>query len=318
MSSPPTRVDPGAVVDDRPCDHRVEWWYFFIHLRAVDGEGEWSIVTTLLKKRLPVWGWPTAWLAATQVVDARSPTRLCSGAIPALGCYEPAAFRWSTANLPFLPWWEMHRLPGAWSLRHRSRASFDLTLHDPAPPIFVGADGVMTYGGGHELGWYMRPFLTAEGTVTVGGREVRVQGDGWMERQWGWSPVESFAWRYLTLRLDDGRRFLLFRTRVDGHEKTWGIRIHADGTTTEVPDLALTDEATTDPFPTTKVRGGGLALQVTALPIDQLIRPGIPGAPSFYEGFSRVTGKVDGVDVTGVGVTELRVPSGSRAGGSPV
>ena len=291
----------------------MEWWYFFGHVHSTDPDrpASWSIVTTLLKRRMAFGGWPTTWLAATQVVDTLRRTRICTGAIPSLSCYDAAAFRWSTPSFPRLPHWQLTRGTTDWHLAYRRRVTLDLTFDDPGPTLPVGPEGVMQYGGGHELGWYMRPSLTLTGSVSAGNGPVAVHGHGWMERQWGWSPVETFAWRYLTLRLEDGRRFLLFHSRVEGHHTTYGLRIEADGGTTPIPDLTLTPIPPSAPagYPVTAVRGGGLDLLVSALPIDQLIQPGLPGAPEFYEGFSDVRGRVDGADVYGVGVTELRGPS---------
>lgn len=318
MASPPTRLDPDRPADDRPTDHRVEWWYFFGHVRSTDPArpGAWSFVTSLLKKRLAFPGWPTAWLAATQVVDTRRIVRRCTGGLPSPFCYDRTGFRFGIAYGPGLPRWALSRTPGRWRLEYQRRAGLALDLEERGDVVRIGPRGVMDYGGGHALGWYTRPFLEAHGTVTDGGVAVPVQGHAWMERQWGFAPVERFAWRYLTLRLDNGRRILAFSTQVDGHHKTWGTHIFPDGRALPIDGIRLSPvpPAAPDTPPSTTVQGAGVDLLVAPLPVDQLIRPRVPGAPAFYEGFGNVAGTLDGEAVTGVGMTELRAPSGGLPG----
>lgn len=289
--------------DERPTGARAEWWYAFGHLRPVDRRlpGYWSFVTVLLKRDFG----PDAWLACTQVVDLEARRRIEHHAalgLPFTRPYEADGPAWRLG----LGSWRMALHPDRVALFHQAGVTLDLSLAYRGEPALVGHQGVMDYGGGHQLAWYTRPFVRAEGRLVVGDREVEVHGDAWFERQWGEAPVESFAWRYLSLMLDNGDRWLAFRTRVDGHLRTYGQVFHPDGRTVVVPADRLGLAPVAGHPRRTRLRFGADDLEVAPLACEQLLTPPFPGAPPFYEGFSVVEGTVGGRAVRGVGMTELR------------
>ena len=80
-----------------------------------------------------------------------------------------------------------------------------------------------------EIGWmewpfgwtyyYSYPRMKASGTITIGGREIAVNGDVWFDHQWGDFFVvgKPAGWQWFAIHLDDGSSLMISEVRgVEG------------------------------------------------------------------------------------------------------
>ena len=107
---------------------------------------------------------------------------------------------------------------------------------------------------GQASHYYSQPFYTAEGILTLEGREIAVTGQAWLDREWSSQPLaeNQDGWDWFSLALDSGERVMTFRLRdIAGgvfHSGTW---ISRDGRPTPLGS----DEITLTPLSVTEVAG---------------------------------------------------------------
>lgn len=187
-------------------------------------------------------------------------------------------------------------------IRLQGQHDCDLTLTSVGRHVTLGSGGVVDYAGGARLAYWARPTLAVSGTSQLGGKALPVSGSAWMERQWGRASVADYAWSYFPVQLDDGHRFLFYRTvhLVKGDVGRHGLHIDPDGRTTELADLTFRAgerrlerdrRPLTLDWTITFRRPQELARELTISPLfdNQIVSAGIPKVPDFYEGISTVT-----------------------------
>jgi predicted secreted hydrolase len=138
---------------------------------------------------------------------------------------------------------------GRWSLRWTGSA-FELEMRDaargmalglvatPAKPLaFQGPGGFSRKSSapGYASLYYSITRLATQGTISLGGREWRVRGTSWMDREMGSSQLApgQVGWDWWSLQLADGRDLMLYRLRrSDGSvDFSYGTVVDARGET---------------------------------------------------------------------------------------
>lgn len=216
--------------------YRTEWWYFTGHLDSEGPEaGRFGYQFTLFRIGL---------------LPARPPFRsgwAASGVAmghAAVSDLERREHRFSETvrrEVPLLasfgsyPDPEIARVQGPpgtsgeWTLRWNGDG-FDLEARDDArrlrlslstrperPAVLQGPNGLSRKGNapGAASQYYSVTRLATRGTVVLDGREFRVAGESWMDREFGSSQLseEQVGWDWFALRLDDGRDLMLYALR---------------------------------------------------------------------------------------------------------
>ncbi len=81
--------------------------------------------------------------------------------------------------------------------------------------------------------YYSFTRLTTSGTVTIGGEELPVQGQSWMDREFGSNQLgpDQQGWDWFSFSLDDGRDVMLYRVRdrADTSSFESGTMIDSEG-----------------------------------------------------------------------------------------
>lgn len=335
---------------DFPTDHgphrafRSEWWYFTGNLTGADG-APFGFQLTFFRHALSPppadgldgpnghardevdrsrWRAQELYMAHLAIGDARGgrfrhAERFARGALGLAGAAaEP--FRvwlegWSaeTVGADFLPL----RLRAA-AGEGAERLALDLHLGPGKPPVAQGDRGLSRKGPepGNASHYYSFTRLPATGRLTLGEREVAVQGLAWMDREWSTSALGPglVGWDWFALQLDDGRDLMLYRLRrADGGSDPWsaGTRVDARG---EVRPLAADAVRLTPLASWRSPRGGtypvrwrieipaeGLDLAVTARLDDQEIA----GVVRYWEGAVTVAGHDAAGAVAGSGFLEM-------------
>jgi predicted secreted hydrolase len=317
-------------------EYRTEWWYFTGNLQAEDGTALGFQLTFFRSALAPrsnsmsayartsAWAADQAYMAHFAVTDAGARRfeafdRFARAAVGLAGA-QAAPFRvwledWSaesmsaeaTTSFPI-------RLQAA-----EGDVSLDLVLDQGKPPVLHGDQGLSRKG--EELGnashYYSLTRMPTRGSVRLGGRDYRVIGHSWMDREWGTSALSPgvAGWDWFALQLSDGSELMLYRLRsADGAPTRFsaGTFVAPDGA---VSTLAAED-AQVDVLDTwTSPRAGARypsrwRVQVPARSLDVEIEPLVADqelllAVRYWEGTARVEGTRAGQPVSGRAYVEL-------------
>ncbi|NNU81449.1 iron ABC transporter permease [Halovulum dunhuangense] len=237
-------------------DYRIEWWYLTANLEAADGTPmglQWTLFRQAMRPDAGLgegWAAEQVWMghaAVTTPGDHHLSEIFARGGIGQAGV---------TAT-PFEAWIDDWRMLGTApqtadpfdALHLTARGddfSYDLRLTATGPVVLQGERGFSVKSdAGQASYYYSQPFYTAEGTVTLDGREIAVTGRGWLDREWSSQPLTSgqTGWDWFSLHLPGGDKLMAYRLRnADGTAYAPGTFIAADGTPTPLPDGALVME----------------------------------------------------------------------------
>jgi predicted secreted hydrolase len=243
-----------------PRDHgfhagfRTEWWYFTGHLAAEDGS-RFGYQLTFFRHGLrpPASQRPVQSrfivddlkFAHFAVTDLRSnkfhfSQRVSRGAFGEAG-FHPAS-RDGVSRLAWIEDWALDWEPGAGEGTWRFSATdggvaLALELHPAKPWVFHGENGVSqkAAGVGRASHYYSGTRLESSGTLRAGGREFRVRGLSWLDREWGSNQLtrEQIGWNWFSIQFDDGSELMLYEMRLRGggaDPHSSGTYVAADGT----------------------------------------------------------------------------------------
>jgi len=215
-----------------PGDHgphpafRHEWWYFTGNLRAPGGRRFGYQLTFFrfalspdLPDRKSRWATNQAYMAHFAVTDAegrrfRHFERTGRGALGIAGA----------TGRPFRVWLDDWSAQGdrASTLPIRLRAregkvSVDLLLDTAKPIVLQGDRGLSRKGAspGNASYYYSMTRLSTRGNVRVEEGTFPVEGNSWLDREWGTSSLEKgqAGWDWFALQLSDGRDLMFYRLR---------------------------------------------------------------------------------------------------------
>ena len=215
-----------------PADHgphpefRHEWWYFTGNLRAPEGRRFGYQLTFFRFALSPAppdrrsrWATTQAYMAHFAVTDAQGNRfhhfeRTGRGALGLAG---------ATAR-PFRVWLDDWSAEGGESstlpVRLRAAeggASVDLVLDTARPIVPQGDRGLSRKSAapGNASHYYSMTRLATRGTVRVDGVSFPVEGNSWLDREWGTSSLEKGqeGWDWFALQLSDGRDLMFYRLR---------------------------------------------------------------------------------------------------------
>jgi predicted secreted hydrolase len=315
-------------------DFKLEWWYYTGNVETSSGR-RFGYQVTFFRvgvDRTPVN--PSAWavrdlfMAHLAVSDPeggryRFDEKLTRGG-PGLSGADAARYR---------VWNEDWRAGLDGDGRHTLHAAgrtlgIDLRLDEGKPPAVNGIDGISQKGAqaGNASHYYSLTRMPTRGTLVVDGERFEVQGESWMDHEFGTSFLErdQQGWDWLSLQLGDGRELMLYQLRRgDGSRdpRSSGTLVDRDGRPTHLDAAAFTmvpagrtfasSSGATYPIAwTVTVPGSGLVLQVsTPLPNQELVTPA--AGIAYWEGLVDVTGAARGIAIDGRGYLEMTGYKGS-------
>ena len=209
-----------------PKDHgahrqfRNEWWYLTANLKGADG-ASYGVQWTLFRHALEPnsgegWSDRNVWMAhaaATSAGEHLFVQKLARGGVGQAGVIA-APFH------AYIDDWSFEALDEAFTqariTAREPRFSYALNLKSGAPFVLQGEGG---YSRKSETGqasyYYSQPFFTVDGTLSIHGREVKVAGCAWMDREWSSQPLaaDQKGWDWLSLHLSGGEKLMLYRMR---------------------------------------------------------------------------------------------------------
>ena len=317
-----------------PADHgphpgfRHEWWYFTGNLRGAGGR-RFGYQLTFFRfalspdspDRSSRWATGQAYMAHFAVTDARENRfrffeRTGRGALGLAG---------ATAD-PFRVWiddWSADGVEGStFPIRLRAgegNTSVDLLLDAERPVVPQGERGLSRKGAtpGNASFYYSMTRLSTRGTVRVDGVAFPVEGNSWLDREWGTSSLEKgqSGWDWFALQLSDGKDLMFYRLRrADGGSDPFsaGALVFPDGTFRRLAETDVridtlghwTSPASGARYPSLwrlRLPSEGLELEIVPRVADQELR----GVVRYWEGAVGVRGVSRGDPVEGDGYVEL-------------
>jgi len=275
----------GAVIDF-PRDHathpsfRTEWWYVTANLHGADGK-DYGVQWTLFRHALEPGagaGWDSrtvfmAHAAATSSSDHEFAQTMARGGV-GQASVETAPFHAFIDDWSFIA--RDADITQADITAHGARFSYALTLTRNGPFVLQGDKGFsLKSEAGQASHYYSGPFFSVDGKIFINGRETRVTGRAWMDREWSSQSLapDQTGWDWFALHLSSGERLMLYRFR-GAQDRRSGNWISPDGATR----LLENDDISMEPLETTtigahrvptrwriKVRSHGLDIETTPL-----------------------------------------------------
>ena len=243
--------------------YRTEWWYFTGHLKAPDGRRfgyELTFFRVALEPRSPRWAANQSKWFAYQLYPAHF---AISDVTDAKFTYHETlardALRQGHASDEHLDvaanGWTLNgsdALRPAIHLTARSGGdALVLTLQSEKPPAIHGHGGISQKGPCLSCASHYYSFtrLRTIGTVMSGGTRFFVDGNSWMDHEFGSDELQAnqSGWDWFALQLRDGREIMLYRLRQrDGTTtpQSSGSVVSREGSVSYVPLRDFTIAAT--------------------------------------------------------------------------
>ena len=322
-----------------PADHgphpgtASEWWYVTGNLRTAQGRRfgyEVTFFRVALAPTLPprrsAWATRQIYMAHLAVTDPEGRR------FHAFERFNRAALDMAGAHAaPLRIWlddWALSARPGAdpslptppLALRAaQGPVALDLELDARKPPVLQGAAGLSRKGPapGDASYYYSLTRLATRGTLTLDGERFAVNGDSWIDREWGTSTLgpERAGWDWFGVQLADGSELMFCRIRRrDGTPNPfdYGVWVSPDG------QAETLDARAVEIYETGRWRSphsgisypSGWTLRLPARQLSLHLTPLLPDqelnlAVRYWEGAVEATGELAGRDIQGHGYVEL-------------
>ena len=241
-----------------PADHwarpgyRLEWWYFTGHLETVNHpQRRFSYQFTFF--RIGLLPEPpesrSRWTAGNLILGHASVGDLLNGRhrfsellyreIPLLGgfpSFPDPILAWSRAPAGTDDEWRLSWNGDRFAVSMRDDRqgfSFDLSTRPVKPLVLQGPGGYSRKGDDAGSQYYSFTRLATKGELSVDGETFRVEGESWMDKEFGSGSLgeDQVGWDWFGLQLDDGREIMLYLMRdPDGRiAYARGTRVSAAG-----------------------------------------------------------------------------------------
>jgi predicted secreted hydrolase len=203
-----------------PRDHgahpafQVEWWYTAGTVSGKHGDDFFWFAT--------VWSSMGGLVARVNVVDLQADRVVLSKEYTEFGA-PPAGARQINVGGFSLGW----RPAGAWgrwsvAASGGGHALLRLDLIPVQPYLLNGQKGIIPQGKGELSAYYSSPRLAARGTLVIDGRSAPVNGQGWLDHQWGnfVSNPASNHWNWFACQFRDRSDLMLYQFITPGGKPT--------------------------------------------------------------------------------------------------
>jgi predicted secreted hydrolase len=329
-----------------PKDHgqhpaqRIEWWYFTGNVATADGQAFgyqltfFRIGTEFQPANPSAWAVRDLHMAHLAISDFKRGKYYCAQRLGRAGPGLAGAAR-ETMSVWNGKWKAQFTGPESISLEAQGAQdgeefSLQLRLSTKGPLVLHGDAGYSRKGQqeGNASIYYSLTRAPTEGVLQIDGVKFPVQGNSWMDHEFGSSFLEAgqAGWDWFALQLDDGSDLMVYRIRnllPDAPAHLSGTLVGPDGTATPLTgsDVILRGSETWKSQDT----GASYPLQwdlalphqegslrVTTKLAAQEMHGGKAG-PSYWEGAVEAAGKLHGRPVRGVGYLEMTGYSGGMA-----
>lgn len=309
-------------------EYRIEWWYYTGNLAAGDGRRFGYQVTFFRIGVDPAPVNPSRWAVRDLYMAHLAVTDVAEGRQHVAERFDRGGVGWAGADEGTLEVWNgdwRASLDGDAHLLELSDGSFGLELRlDPGRGATLHGEAGFSQKGaqpGNASHYYSMTRMPTTGWVSVDGERVVVNGDSWMDHEFGTSFLEpgQVGWDWFSLQLDDGSDLMLFQLRRDdgsGDTHSAGTWLAADGSQTALvaDDFSLTpgrrwsSPTSGAAYPvewSIELPSRGARLEIAPLVEAQELHTDQSTGVTYWEGAVSVRGEVSGEEVTGRGYLEM-------------
>ncbi|MEC0232799.1 lipocalin family protein [Paenibacillus kribbensis] len=194
----------------------------------------------------------------------------------------------------------------------------NVTMKAMGYPLYNGGAGTFQWQGtkSHQ---YSIPNMDTKGTLTLDGKEYRIEGNSWFDRQWQMSnpaSLLSLKWGWMCYNLDNGDIISVWTNTFANHENSWATIMHPDGTQTVTYAKPLSQgikkywrsEASGKKYPVewkVELPDINSEFEVSTFPVNQEMVSPMPVPGSCFEGISTVKGTYKGEKIEGYCFVEI-------------
>ena len=96
------------------------------------------------------------------------------------------------------------------------KAKYELELETQFSPVLQGKNGFsVKSAAGNASHYYSQPFYTVTGWVEIDGLKEKVQGHGWLDREWSSDLLgeTQLGWDWFSIHLGSGNKLMPFQVR---------------------------------------------------------------------------------------------------------
>ncbi|MGF1767222.1 carotenoid 1,2-hydratase [Enterovibrio makurazakiensis] len=220
-------------------DFRQEWWYVTANLTDKEGN-DYGVQWTLFRSALSPEqgkGWNNKQVyMAHAVVTTKNHTfyaeRFARAGIGQAGVESEPFHAW----LDNWQWQSETKAPFPAALKAQDDTfSISLTMAQTQPEILQGDNGYSRKHLNKDVGsyYFSVPAITLEGTLTLEGKEISVNGNGWVDREWSTQALseDQQGWDWFSIQLNDGRALMVVQVRADDGPYRFGSLTLPNGET---------------------------------------------------------------------------------------
>ena len=310
---------------------RTEWWYFTGNLSSTDNK-KFGYQLTIFRTSLSSeknsgtseWSSNQIYMAHFTVTDISNDKFYFDEKFSRDGNELAGA-----QSEPFKVWLEDWQI-----IESENRAAFDLPvinvkaktdnaeinfiLESTKPVVLQGDEGLSRKGSqpGNASYYYSYTNLRTEGKIYIEGKEMNVNGNSWMDREWSTSALseDQKGWDWFALQLDDSTEIMYYQMRKkDGSPDNFsnGVIVNKSGDTDKLSkedvELIVTDNwksPSEDNYPSgwnLKIPSRNIDLNIKPAVSDQLLNVTI----KYWEGSVNIEGTKNNSKITGRGYAEL-------------
>jgi len=210
--------------------YRTEWWYYTGNLQTESG-ARFGYQLTFFRSQISPSGaekkWPrpaSAWraqqiyLGHAAISDISTKRhlqaeRVARGALGLAGTSEAAG-----DTIIFIKNWRAQIGENTHILKAiTDEFSYELTLQPAKEPVLHGQGGYSRKGSTPRSAscYYSITRLISDGTLTLGGKTMKVEGLTWMDHEFSTAPLEPgvVGWDWFSLQLSDQTEIMLYQFR---------------------------------------------------------------------------------------------------------
>lgn len=319
-------------------DYKTEWWYYTGHLRAKDGRRfgfqlTWFRVgLTNQEQEGSKFKAKNFYFAHFTITDKDAANFYSHEKIARGGEYDNAGADTRLLRT-FIDDWKVEGLGSMFYLTGRTDSmALSLIATPRKPPVLQGENGYSRKGTdpNNASMYYSMTRLGVVGTLMLNGEPMEVEGEAWMDHEFGTSQLGSdqVGWDWFALQLNNNEEVMVYGLRrADGSydPNATGAFIMADGS--KVP-LKLSEysidvlERWTSPhsnavYPSKwrlSIPSQQFQATITPYVADQELRTENSARVTYWEGAVNVEGTRNGAAILGEGYVELTGYAGELKG----
>jgi len=289
---------------------KTEWWYANYHLTGKDSGKKYGAMVAYFNNDFRLFSITDETEGKYYPMFANGTLGSSSGKLEL--SYDSSEGRDSWVNAKD---WLGNFKPFEYSFQIKGQnASLQLDLVAEKPPLLVGGTGLISFGSMGESYDYSLTRLKAIGELAIADKEEKVEGLGWIDRQWGPFEVGKTPYEWFSVQLDNDWEFNLAQVFEDGDKAvTLETVMKPDGSQNFTQDFKL--QATNFWRDSREIYWAhGWRFVDEAQKVDLEISPTVdnqlflnPQKPedSLWEGSCHVSGTIAGNKVEGVAYAEI-------------